>query len=118
MSQSNEPVAHPASPSTTASAPQQQQGERKMERREPQHPAWQRAEETVVRDAEKARTAMERHPSVPVVILGGLAVLAADAVGVGELAMGLAVGYAAYRFFHRSKGPRETSGPGEQARAA
>lgn len=41
--------------------------------------------------------AVKRRPSIGVIAAGGLGLALASAVGVGELAIGLALGYAAYQ---------------------
>jgi hypothetical protein len=48
-------------------------------------------------DGEKAIHFLKDKPSVAVVIAGGLGFAAANALGVGELAIAMAAGYAAYR---------------------
>jgi hypothetical protein len=99
MSQSNEPVGQ-AAPSASESAPQS--SERPLEHRGSRVHAWRvHTEETLERDAEKALGALRKRPSVGVLLLGGLAVAAADAIGVGEVALGLAVGYAVYQYLHK-----------------
>ncbi len=60
-------------------------------------------EETMKHDFGLAWQAMKKRPSLGVLVAGGLAIAAADAVGVGELALGLAVGYGAYRVLRRGK---------------
>jgi hypothetical protein len=48
-------------------------------------------------DGAKAIHFLKDKPSVGVVIAGGLGFAAANALGVGELAIAMAAGYAAYR---------------------
>jgi hypothetical protein len=121
MSQSNEPGGQPESGPQSSQRPR---GERET------HPKWQaraeRAEKTLERDAEKAWGAMKKRPSLGVLILGGLVVVAADAIGVGEVALGIAVGYVAYRALRKPEPARGAQQPesqqsppeGERARAA
>jgi hypothetical protein len=104
MSQSNEPAAVEAGQGSGAAS----SGEREREtgraiehRRARREPLRVRAVETIEHDAHEAWMALKKRPGLGVVLLGGLAVAAADAIGVGELAMGIAVGYGAYRLFFR-----------------
>ncbi len=59
-----------------------------------------------------AWNALKERPSLGVVVFGGLAMLAADAVGIGELAVGIGVGYAAWQVLRKGEPAGEA---GEQA---
>ena len=69
----------------------------------PRGTARGRAEDTMKHAGGRLWHGMKKRPSLGVLVVGGLAVLAADAVGVGELALGLAVGYAAYQVLCKGK---------------
>ena len=56
--------------------------------------------ENVEREGKKAVGMLKRKPAIGVVLAGGLGVLAASVIGVGEVAIALAAGYAAYRVLH------------------
>jgi hypothetical protein len=62
-----------------------------------------RAEDRAKRGGVHLWRALKKRPSIGVLLCGGLAVAAADAVGVGELAIGLAVGYAAWQVLRKGK---------------
>jgi len=118
MSQSNEPVGQPAPPSAPESTPES--SKRPLEHRgERAHAFFGRAhvEEVLERDAEKALGALRKRPSIGVIVLGGLAIAAADAIGVGEVALGLVVGYAAYQILRKKEPARAAAGE-EERRAA
>jgi hypothetical protein len=51
--------------------------------------------------------AMKRHSYVSMIALGAVGIIAADAVGVGELAVGLAVAYSAFRVLRRGESPSQ-----------
>jgi hypothetical protein len=60
-----------------------------------------KVEGTLKKEGAKAWTVMKRRPSVGVILTGGLALLIADAVGVGELAFAVVAGYAAYQVLRK-----------------
>ncbi len=103
--QPNEPAARPREappidPASTISA----DIDRALDSRSAPRDTWQGSvEETVKHDARVAWRAMKKRPALGVLVFGGLALAAAEAVGVGELAMGMAVGYGAYRVLRRGK---------------
>jgi hypothetical protein len=49
------------------------------------------------REGRKAIRVLKRKPALGVVAAGGLGILAASVIGVGEVAIAMAAGYAAYR---------------------
>ncbi|HEX8110813.1 MAG TPA: hypothetical protein VF516_23940 [Kofleriaceae bacterium] len=53
---------------------------------------------------------LKKRPSIGVVLVGGAGLVAASAVGVGEIAIGMIAGYAAYQVL------REGVSPGEAAK--
>jgi hypothetical protein len=115
MSQSNEPVGERAvsasDPASTISA----DIDRSLERRTSPPDTWRaHAEETIKRDTRKAWQAMKKRPSLGILVFGGLAVAAADAFGVGEVALGLGVGYAAYRVLCKGRATDEKVSMGER----
>jgi hypothetical protein len=114
MSQSNEPAAREG-PASEAASSAGRDDRRAIEHHARRGSLGVRAVETIEHDAHKAWVALKKRPSLGVLVLGGLAVAAADAVGVGELAMGIAVGYGAYRLFRAREGTPtgETSPAGE-----
>jgi hypothetical protein len=61
------------------------------------------AEDRAKRAGSRAWTGLKRHPSLGVLGVGGLAVAAAAAVGVGELALGIAAGLAAWQVLRKGK---------------
>lgn len=68
-----------------------------------------RAEEVTKRRGARLWGALEKRPSLGTLVVGGLVIAAADAVGVGELAMGIAAGYAAWRVLRKGKPAGEAS---------
>lgn len=58
-------------------------------------------EGTLKKKGAKAWHMMKRRPSVGVILTGGIALLIADAVGVGELAFAVVAGYAAYQVLRK-----------------
>jgi hypothetical protein len=109
MSQANEPAAQKAPPGSEAASSVQRETDRAIEhRRARREPLRVRAIETIEHDTRQAWGALKKRPGLGVLLLGGLAVAAADAVGVGELAMGIAVGYGAYRLFFRREEAKPT----------
>lgn len=96
MNQANEPArsSEDRGPESGISAKSREELERSKERAEK---LFKRVEHEVERDADKALEALRRRPSIGMLIFGGAAVLAADALGVGEVALGVAIGYAAYQ---------------------
>jgi hypothetical protein len=116
MSQSNEPAGQRAAPPSDTASHISADIDRSLERRtSPPHTWRAHAEETIKHDSRKAWQAMKRRPSLGVLVFGGLAVAAADAIGVGEVALGLGVGYAAYRVLRKGRSTDEkvTVGEGE-----
>jgi hypothetical protein len=104
MSQSNEPAATHAAPTTDTASHISADIDRSLERRTSPPDTWRaHAEETIKHDSRKVWQAMKRRPSLGVLVFGGLAMAAADAVGVGEVALGLGVGYAAYRVLKKGR---------------
>ncbi len=88
--------------------------------------AIERAEKASRRALDRARDVAERIPAAAVIVVGGGALLALDAFGVGEVLTASVAAYAAYRLLRRSareraaeaaSGERETIG-GMQAEAA
>lgn len=61
------------------------------------------SEAEVSRKREKADSFFRRRPSMGVVLAGGLGLWAASAIGVGEVAVAMAAGYAAYRVLTRDR---------------
>jgi hypothetical protein len=53
--------------------------------------------EDVRREGKKAVGVLKKKPALGVVLAGGLGILAASVIGVGEVAIAMAAGYAAYR---------------------
>ena len=51
----------------------------------------------VGKDASKAMATLKRKPALGAVLAGGLGFIAANAIGVGEVAIAMAASYAAYR---------------------
>ena len=49
------------------------------------------------RDGAKAVRVLKRKPAIGVMLAGGAGILAASVIGVGEVAIAMAAGYAAYR---------------------
>jgi hypothetical protein len=83
-----------------------------LDRRTAPPDTWQgRLEDQLKHDATRVWHALQRRPSVGVVLFGGAAILAAETVGVGEVALGIAIGYAAYRVLR--KGHSAIAKPGE-----
>jgi hypothetical protein len=116
MSQSNEPAAPHAPPASDTGSHISADIDRTLERRTAPPHTWQaHAEETIKHDGRKLWQAMKKRPSVGVLVFGGLAVVAADAVGVGEVALGLGVGYAAYRVLRKGRSTDEKVSMGEPA---
>jgi hypothetical protein len=62
-----------------------------------------RLEDEAKRRGDRLWRALKKRPSFGVVVLGGMALVAAEAVGVGELAMGIAIGYAAWQVLREGK---------------
>lgn len=62
-----------------------------------------RAEEQTKQGSARLWHSLKKRPTIGVVVLGGLAILAADAVGVGELAMGIAVAYGAWQVLRKGE---------------
>jgi hypothetical protein len=100
MSQSNEPVGEGSVSGSMKS------GERTSARG---GKFWSRVEREVEEDFGKALRALQRRPSVGTVLVGVAAVLAAEAIGVGEVALGVALGYAAYRVLRQGPSSRATT---------
>jgi hypothetical protein len=74
--------------------------------------AW--VEDEAKRGGTRVWRALERRPSLGVVLVGGLAIAAADAVGVGELAMGIGIGYAAWQVLRKGQSVGEALQEAEQ----
>lgn len=72
-------------------------------RRSPVGTTRARAEEQAKTGASRVWGALKERPAIGVVVFGGLAVLAADAIGVGELAMGISIGYAAWKVLRKGE---------------
>lgn len=116
MSQPNEPVPQRAAPANDPATTISADIDRSLERRTSRPDTWMgHAEETIKHDSRRAWQAMKKRPSLGVLVFGGLAVLAADAVGVGEVMVGLAVGYGAYRVLRRGRSTDEKLSVGEGA---
>src|ERR1700733_6773088 len=62
-----------------------------------------RMEDRAKRGGVHAWRALKKRPSLGVVLFGGTAIVLADAVGVGELALGIAIGYAAWQVLRKGK---------------
>ena len=104
MNQPNEPVGPRRAPASDPAGTISADIDHALESRSAPRGTWRGSvEETLKHDCRVAWRAMKQRPSLGVLVFGGLAIAAADAVGVGELAMGLAVGYGAYRVLHRGK---------------
>jgi hypothetical protein len=56
----------------------------------------------------------KKRPSIGALVLGGLAIAAADAIGVGEVAVGVAIGYVAWRVLRKGKNAGEAIEGSEQ----
>jgi hypothetical protein len=114
MSQSNEPAAMRAAPAGDTASNISADIDRSLERRTSPPDTWRgHAEETIKHDGRKIWQAMKRRPSLGVVVFGGLAMAVADAVGVGEVALGLGVGYAAYKVLKKGRSTDEQVSVGE-----
>jgi hypothetical protein len=75
-----------------------------LERRSARAGSWLgRAEDATKRGGTRVWRALGERPSIGVALLGGAAIAAADAVGVGELAMGIMIGYAAWQVLRKGK---------------
>lgn len=75
-----------------------------IERRNTPAGTWRAYVEDVAnRGGARVWTALKRRPSLGVVLFGGMAIAAAGAVGVGELALGIAIGYAAWQVLRGGK---------------
>jgi hypothetical protein len=73
-----------------------------------------RFEHEVEEDFGKALAALRRRPSMGMLLVGAAAVIAAQAIGVGEVALGVALGYAAYRALRQAPSQRAaTTSSGE-----
>lgn len=57
---------------------------------------------------------LRTRPSLGVVVFGGLAIAAADLVGVGELGMGIVIGYAAWQVLRKGEPVGEAIEEAEQ----
>ena len=57
-----------------------------------------------------ARTELEAHPYLGGSLAGAAGIAAASAIGVGELAVGIAVGYAAYLVLAKGESPMKALG--------
>jgi hypothetical protein len=68
-----------------------------------------RAEEVAKIAAGKAWAAMKQRPSIGVLAAGSLGLVLASTLGVGELAIGLAVGYAAFQILAEGVPPSEAA---------
>jgi hypothetical protein len=68
-----------------------------------------RVEHEVEEDFGKALEALRRRPSMGMLLVGAAAVIAAQAIGVGEVALGVALGYAAYRALRQERSSRATT---------
>lgn len=77
-------------------------------RRAPPGTLRSRAEDRAKRAGERAWRGLKRRPSLGVLCVGGMAVAAAGAVGVGELALGIAAGIAAWQVLRKGKSGEET----------
>jgi hypothetical protein len=73
----------------------------------PEERAVQVMEHWVHRAGELARSTAQRVPAAVVIVVGGAALLAADAFGIGEVLTGAVAGYAAYRLLRRRGKKRE-----------
>ncbi len=75
---------------------------------EPRSPAMRATaavENLVEHGADRLWRRLRRRPYVGVVLAGGLGVLLADFVGVGEIAIGALVAYAAYQMLAKNEPP-------------
>ena len=116
MSQVNEPAAQRAVPVSDTATHISADIDRTLERRTSPPNTWQaHAEETIKHDSRKVWQAMKKRPSLGIVVFGGLAMVAADAIGVGEVALGLGVGYAAYRVLRKGRSTDERVSMEERA---
>ena len=89
--------------------------ERSLERRSASSGTLRaRAEDKAKRGGVKVWRAFKKRPSLGVIVFGGLAIAAADAVGVGELAMGIAIGYAAWQVLRKGKSVGEALAEAER----
>lgn len=114
MNQSHEPAGQKAAPASDPASTISTDIDRTLEHRSAPPDTWRRqAEDLIKRDTSKAWNAMKHRPSLGMLVFGGLAIAAADAIGVGELALGLAVGYGVYRVLRKGKHAEEEQGPRE-----
>ena len=104
MNQPNEPLGQRAAPADDPAIRISADIDRALESRTAPRDSWRGSmEEKVKHESRLAWRAMKKRPSLGVLVFGGLAIAAADAIGVGELAMGIAVGYGAYRILCKGK---------------
>jgi len=64
-------------------------------------------EDAAKRGGASVWSGLKRHSYVGMLAIGGLGVLVADLVGVGELAFGVAAAYGAFRVLKRGEAPEE-----------
>jgi len=89
--------------------------ERMLERRSaPRDTLRARMEDEAKRDIGRVWNTLTERPSLGAVALGGLAILAANAVGIGELAMGVGMGYVAWKVLRRGEPLDEAVEPAEK----
>lgn len=73
-----------------------------LERRTAPAGTWRaHAEDAAKRGGARVWRALKKRPSLGVALFGGLAITAANAVGVGELALGIGIGYAAWQVLRK-----------------
>jgi hypothetical protein len=72
------------------------------------------AEHEVKQGGARVWRALKHRPSIGVLVIGGLAIAAADAVGVGELAMGIGLGFAAWQVLRKGKTVEQALEEGER----
>jgi hypothetical protein len=88
--------------------------DRTLQRRSAHEGTWKaRAEDRLKRRGAWVWRGMKKRPSIGVIAAGGAALLLADAVGVGELAMAIGIGYAAYQVLRKGTPVDEALREGE-----
>jgi len=60
-------------------------------------------EDVAKRGGARVWNTLKKHPSIGVVVFGGLTMTAASAVGVGEMVLGITIGYAAWQGLRKGK---------------
>ena len=114
MNPSNQPVGQRAAPTSDPASTISADIDRSLERPAAHPETWMgHAEDTLKHDTRKVWQAMKKRPSLGILVFGGLAVVAADAIGVGEVMVGLGVGYAAYRVLRKGRSTDEKITVGE-----